>query len=164
MNTQMIIFLILAILAIACSVLVLQLRRISHRVVSMAFVFFAIAGLYFLLGADFIGIIQIIVYAGAVTILFIFGMMMTEHRNVTFSAHPRRAHRVLSFIGVATLLGFMLYGILGLDLPASEPYEGTAEAIGLELYGHYVVAFLAMGFLLTAALIGAIVIARKEAE
>ncbi|MDG5787299.1 NADH-quinone oxidoreductase subunit J [Evansella sp. AB-P1] len=168
MNPQMIFFLVLAVLAIACAVLVLQLKRISHRVVSMAFCFFAIAGLYFLLGAEFIGIIQIIVYAGAVTILFIFGMMMTEHRNITFSAHPRKLHRVLSFVGVGTLLGFMLYGILNMDLPQNGSprvyEEGTAHEIGLVLYGHYVIAVIGMAFLLTAALIGAIVIARKEAK
>ncbi|MFA9560193.1 NADH-quinone oxidoreductase subunit J [Evansella sp. AB-rgal1] len=167
MNTQMIFFLVFAIIAIACAVLVMKLSRISHRVVAMAFSFFAVAGLYFLLGAEFIGIIQIIVYAGAVTILFIFGMMMTEHRNVTFGSHPRKAHRVLSFLGVGTLLGVLLYGILNMDLATKEPtiYEkGTAHEIGLELYGNYVVPLIGMGFLLTAALIGAIVIARKEAK
>lgn len=161
----MIFFLAFAVIAIACAVLVVKLDRISHRIVAMAFNFFAVAGLYFLLGAEFIGIIQIIVYAGAVTILFIFGMMMTEHRHITFGNNPRRVHRILSLLGVGTLLGLMLYGILNLDLPAdNEQFYGSAEKIGVELYGHYVVAFIGIGFLLTAALIGAIVIARKEAK
>lgn len=158
----MIFFLIFAILAIACAVLVLALRKISHRIVAMAFHFFSVAGIYFVLGAEFIGIIQIIVYAGAVTILFIFGMMMTEHRTIRFDGHPRRSHRVVSFLGVGTLLALMLYGILNLDLPASEQYVGSAEEIGTMLYGHYVIPFIGMAFLLTAALIGAIVLARKE--
>lgn len=165
MTTQMIFFLALALIAIAGAVLVLTFKKISHRIVSMFFTFFATAGLYFLLGAEFIGIIQIIVYAGAVTILFIFGMMMTEHRNITFNHHPRKWHRVLSFVGVGTLLGLMLYGISTLDsLPSNDQYIGTAEDIGILLYGHYAIAIIGMGFLLTAALIGAIVIARKEAE
>ncbi|MDQ0257208.1 NADH-quinone oxidoreductase subunit J [Evansella vedderi] len=165
MSTQLIFFLVLAIIAIAGAVLVLKLNKISHRIVSMFFTFFATAGIYFLLGAEFIGIIQIIVYAGAVTILFVFGMMMTEHRNITFGYHPRKIHRVLSFIGVGTLLGLMLYGISTLDnLPLKEQYVGTAEDIGISLYGHYFIAVIGMGFLLTAALIGAIVIARKEAK
>lgn len=162
--TQLIFFLVLAVIAIACAVLVVKLNTISHRVVAMAFTFFATAGIYFLLGAEFIGIIQIIVYAGAVTILFIFGMMMTEHRNITFGYHPRKIHRVLSLLGVGTLLGLMLYGIFTLDLPAEEQFVGTAEDIGIVLYGHYAIAVIGMGFLLTAALIGAIVIARKEAK
>ncbi len=158
-------FIILALIAIVSSVLVMALRTISHRVVSMAFSFFAIAGLYFLLGAEFIGIIQIMVYVGAITILFVFGMMMTEHRNIGFGPDPRKIQQVVSFLGVATLLGIMLYGIFSMDLPTTpQPYVGSVEAIGLELYGHYFIAFLGSAFLLTSALIGAVVIARKEAD
>ncbi|PYZ92509.1 NADH-quinone oxidoreductase subunit J [Salipaludibacillus keqinensis] len=164
MNTQMIFFIILALIAIVCAVLIMALERISHRVVSMAFSFFAVAGLYFLLGAEFIGIIQVMVYVGAITILFVFGMMMTEHRNVGFGPDPRKGQQILGFLGAATLLGVLLYGIFSMDLPTEQPYVGTVEAIGLELYGHYFIAFLGSGFLLTSALIGAVVIARKEVE
>ncbi|UCZ53012.1 NADH-quinone oxidoreductase subunit J [Bacillus shivajii] len=165
MNVHMIFFLILAIVAIAGAVCVLGFKKISHRIVSMAFSFLAIAGLYFLLRAEFIGIVQIMVYVGAITILFIFGMMMTDHRNVSFGGNPRKVHKFLSFIAVSGLLGAMLYGIISMDLPVNEDhYIGTAESIGLELYGNYIIAFIAVGFLLTAALVGAIVIARKEAE
>lgn len=155
---------ILALIAIVGAVLLIALKRISHRIVSMAFSFFAVAGLYFLLGAEFIGIVQIMVYVGAITILFIFGMMMTEHRNIGFGPDPRKAQQVLSFVGVTVLLGLMLYGILSADLPGGvQPYEGSARLIGLELYGHFFIAFLGSAFLLTSALIGAVVIARKEA-
>ncbi|WP_096185858.1 NADH-quinone oxidoreductase subunit J [Evansella halocellulosilytica] len=165
MNAHMIIFLILAIAAITGAVFIIALKKISHRLVSMAFSFLAVAGIYFLLRAEFIGIIQIMVYVGAITILFIFGMMMTDHRNVQFAGDPRKAHKAISFIGVTGLLGVLLYGILGMDLPANEEhYVGTAEQLGLVLYGNYLIAFLAVGFLLTAALVGAIVIARKEAD
>jgi NADH-quinone oxidoreductase subunit J len=161
----MIFFIILALIAIVAAVLVIVLERIAHRVMSMAFSFFAIAALYFLLGAEFIGIIQIMVYVGAITILFVFGMMMTEHRDMGFGPDPRKAQQVLSFIGVAGLLGIMLYGIFTMNLPETpQPYVGTVEAIGLELYGHYFIAFLGSAFLLTSALIGAVVIARKEAD
>ncbi|MBU9710321.1 NADH-quinone oxidoreductase subunit J [Bacillus tamaricis] len=145
--------------------MVIILKKISHRVLSMAFCFFAIAGLYFLLRAEFIGIIQIMVYVGALSILFIFGMMMTDHKSVGFGPERKKIHKVLSFIGVGTLLGFMLYGILGMNLqPSDEQFIGSAEAIGIQVYGHYVIALQAAGILLLAALIGAIVLARKEAE
>lgn len=158
-------FIIFALIAIISAVLIMVLERISHRIVSMAFSFFAVAALYFLLGAEFIGIVQIMVYVGAITILFVFGMMMTEHRNVGFGPDPRKAQQVLSFIGVGLLLGFMLYAIVTADLPnTTEPYVGSAEMIGLELYGHYFIAFLGSAFLLTSALVGAVVIARKEAD
>jgi NADH-quinone oxidoreductase subunit J len=161
---QLIFFLILAVMAIACAVLVISLKKISHRIIAMAFCFFAIAGLYFLLRAEFIGIVQIIVYVGALSILFIFGMMMTDHRNVTFVPDRKRGHKILSFLGVGTLLGLMLYGISTLDFPVNEAQGGTGEEIGIQLYGHYVIAVQGVGILLLAALVGAVVLARKEAE
>ncbi|MGJ9384739.1 NADH-quinone oxidoreductase subunit J family protein [Salipaludibacillus sp. CF4.18] len=165
MNAQMFFFIVFALIAIISAVLIMALERIAHRVVAMAFSFFAVAAIYFLLGAEFIGIVQIMVYVGAITILFVFGMMMTEHRNVGFGPDPRKAQQILGFVGVGFLLAFMLYAIVTADLPNSgEPYVGSAEMIGLELYGHYFIAFIGSAFLLTSALIGAVVIARKEAD
>lgn len=165
MNGQLIIFLILAILAISCSVLVIILKRIAHRVVSMSFAFFAVAGIYFLLAAEFIGIIQIMVYVGALSILFVFGMMMTEHKSVTFGPERSVFHKMFSLVGVVVLLLIMLQGIFTLDVPANtDRYIGSAEQIGVVLYGNYVIAFQGAGILLLAALVGAIVLARKEAD
>lgn len=165
MSGEVIIFFILSILAISCSVLVLALKRIAHRVLSMAFAFFAVAGLYFLLRAEFIGIVQIMVYVGALSILFVFGMMMTDHKSVSFGPERTTGHKLVSFVGVGVLLLLMLGGIFTLDVPASqEMYIGTAEDIGVVLYGHYVIAFQGAGILLLAALVGAIVMARKEAD
>lgn len=165
MTAQMIFFTILALIAITGAVMMMLLTTISHRVVSMWFSFFAVAGLYFLLGAEFIGIIQIMVYVGAITILFVFGMMMTDHKTVSFEKDPRTAHNVLGTISAVGVLGILLYGIFSMDLPGNtQPEVTTVHAIGMDLYGHYFVAFIAVAFLLTAALIGAIVIARKEAD
>ncbi|RXJ02911.1 NADH-quinone oxidoreductase subunit J [Anaerobacillus alkaliphilus] len=165
MSGELVIFLILAILAISSSVMVIILKRIAHRVLSMAFAFFAVAGLYFLLRAEFIGIVQIMVYVGALSILFVFGMMMTDHKTVSFGPERKFAHKALSLVGVAILLGLMLTGIFSLDLPVNqELYIGTAEQIGIDLYGNYVIAFQGAGILLLAALVGAIVLARKEAD
>lgn len=165
MGGELIIFLILAILAISCSVLVIVLKRIAHRVLSMSFTFFAVAGIYFLLRAEFIGIIQIMVYVGALSILFVFGMMMTDHKTVSFGPEKTLAHKLVSFVGVAVLLLLMLTGIFTLDVPGGqELYIGSAEQIGIDLYGNYVIAFQGAGILLLAALVGAIVLARKEAD
>ncbi|SER62106.1 NADH-quinone oxidoreductase subunit J [Salisediminibacterium halotolerans] len=164
MTAQEIFFIILALIAVTGALLLVLLKPISHRVVSMAFAFMAISGLYFLLGAEFIGIVQIMVYVGAITILFVFGMMMTEHRTIVFERDPRLAHQAIGLISSVSLLGLLIFGILSMDLPQTEGYVGSAEAIGLELYGYFFVAFIGSAFLLTAALIGAIVVARKEAD
>lgn len=165
MNLELIIFLIIAIVAISCAVLVIILKKIAHRVTSMAAVFFAVACLFFLLRAEFIGIIQIMVYVGALSILFVFGMMMTDHQTVSFGPERSFSFKMVSLVGVAVLLLLMLQGIFTLDVPVGqELYIGSAQAIGLDLYGNYVIAFQAAGVLLLAALVGAIVLARKEAE
>ncbi|MCT8140115.1 NADH-quinone oxidoreductase subunit J [Anaerobacillus sp. CMMVII] len=166
MSGELVLFLILAILAISCSVLVIILKRIAHRVLSMAFTFFAVAGIYFLLRAEFIGIVQIMVYVGALSILFVFGMMMTDHKLVSFGPERNLAHKIVSFIGVGVLLLLMLGGIFTLDVPSGgqDLYIASAEDIGVALYGNYVIAFQGAGILLLAALVGAIVMARKEAD
>lgn len=165
MSGELILFFILAILAISCSVLVIILKRIAHRVLSMVFVFFAVAGIYFLLRAEFIGIIQIMVYVGALSILFVFGMMMTDHKTISFGSDRSLAHKMVSLVGIVALLVIMLQGIFTLDVPTDpERYIGSAEMIGIELYGSYVIAFQGAGILLLAALVGAIVLARKEAD
>lgn len=164
MSGELIIFLILAILAISCSILVIILDRIAHRVVSMAFAFFAVAGIYFLLRAEFIGIVQIMVYVGALSILFVFGMMMTDHKSISLESDRSLAHKLVSLVGVVGLLLLMLKGIFTLDVPAQEHYIGSAEKIGIDLYGNYVIAFQGAAILLLAALVGAIVMARKEAD
>ncbi len=165
MNGELIVFLILAILAISSALLVIVLKRIAHRVLSMTFTFFAVAGIYFLLRAEFIGIVQIMVYVGALSILFLFGMMMTDHKLASYTPGRSLAHQLASFVGVLTLLYLMLRGIFSLNVPSSQDISiGTADRIGIELYSNYVVAFEGAGILLLAALIGAIVLARKEAD
>ncbi|OEF96785.1 NADH-quinone oxidoreductase subunit J [Desulfuribacillus alkaliarsenatis] len=166
MTGELAVFFVLAIVAIACAVLMISAQRMAHMILSMVFTFLAIAGLYFLLRAEFIGVVQIIVYVGAMAILFVFAVMMTEHKVVSFGPEKHQVHKVLSFVGVGALLAGMLYGISTLDMPANQSpqYIGSAKDIGLELYGYYVIAFEAVAILLLVALVGAIVIARKEAD
>lgn len=165
LTSEMVIFFILALIAITGAVIVISSQKMSHMILSMIFTFLAIAGIYFLLRAEFIGIIQIIVYAGAMAILFVFAIMMTEHKVVSFGTEQHQVHKLVSFAGVAALLGVMLYGISTLQIPVQSPqYVGTTKDIGLELYGTYVIAFEATGILLLVALVGAIVLARKEAD
>lgn len=164
MTGEMIIFMVLALIAVGGAVLLINAQRMAHMVLSMVFVFLAIAGLYFLLRAEFIGIVQIIVYVGAMAILFVFAVMMTEHRVVTLRRVEHPVHNFLALSGTGLLLAFMLYAIstLGDYGKASPQHIGSAKDIGINLYGYYVVAFEAAGILLLLALIGAIVVARKE--
>lgn len=163
MAVEVVLFFILALVAISGAVMVINTHKMAHMILSMVFSFLAIAGLYFLLRAEFIAIVQVIVYAGALAILFVFGIMMTDHRQLFEITSAYRVHQFLSLAGVTALLGLILYGISTLQVPATAPTTvGSTKDIGIALYGSYVIAFEALGILLLVALIGAIVIARKE--
>ncbi len=130
----------------------------------------AIAGLYLLLNAQFIAVIQVIVYAGAIMVLFLFVIMLLkpEHeKSVT------KIKGVKTFAFLITLLVFVQIAYLILSSSASQNVSpniqasinaGTIETIGRELFTNYVLPFEAAGFLLLAATIGALILAKKKLE
>ncbi|MBD2845877.1 NADH-quinone oxidoreductase subunit J [Paenibacillus sp. IB182496] len=143
----------------------LSLKRIVHMVLAMAAVFLGLAGMFVLLEAEFVALVQVLIYAGAVSILMVFGIMMTG-RKALEQAPPRRLHEAASG-GVALLLfAVLFYAIRSTELPEPGGRPAAADntlAIGQQLYTAHVIAFELISVLLTVAFIGAIVIARKEA-
>ncbi len=163
-----ILFLIFAVIAVACAInLVLQTHPISSAL-SLIGVMGSLAALYLLLGGEFIAAAQLIVYAGAIMVLFIFVIMLlnagAEHR-------PKR--RLWgTFLGVPLLLalgGLLDYVIRNL-LPPSEGVkfgafrQGSAQSVGLQLFKFYLLPFEVVSVLILIAIIGAIVLARREIE
>lgn len=132
----------------------------------MAAVFLGLAGLYVLLEAEFVAFVQVLIYAGAVSVLMIFGIMMTKHHGE--SAEPARPlHEVLVAVGALSLFGLLFYAIRTSTFPDAAPIQGGEDntmAIGQLLFSGYIVPFELLSILLTVAFIGAIVIAKKEAD
>lgn len=161
-----IVFTVLAIVIISASVLMINFNRIVHMVLSMALAFLGLGGLYILLAAEFVGIVQILIYGGAMTILMIFGIMMTKHTNL--DEEPKRpVHNVLLIIGVIVLFGVLFYAIQGTAFvtgPALDPGADNTAAIGELLFNNYVIPFELVSILLTVAFIGAIIMAKREEE
>ena len=79
MNGEFVAFFILSLSAIIGGVLMLNLTKVMHMMLALVLIFLSIAGLYFLLSAEFIGVAQILLYSGAITIIMIFGIMLTKH-------------------------------------------------------------------------------------
>lgn len=98
---EFIAFLGLAIAAIAGGVLMLNLTKVVHMVVSLVFTFISLAGIYVMLSAEFVAAVQILIYSGAITIIMLFGIMLTRHND-----HPK--HPVLAG---SCLLGQGLSGL-----------------------------------------------------
>src|SRR5690606_36276017 len=77
-----IMFMVFAHLAIGGAVFMLNFTKVIHMVISLSVTFISLAAIYVMLQAEFVGVVQVLIYAGAITILMIFGIMMTNHREI----------------------------------------------------------------------------------
>jgi NADH-quinone oxidoreductase subunit J len=163
-------FWVFAAVAVIASLLVVGQRNPMYSVLLLIVSFGALSGLYVLLGAPFVAAIQIIIYAGAIMVLFLFVVMLlnvpTEeaHDGVRrlLSAGPRRFGAVLSVLLVAEL-AWALQRVQGVALPSDAVQPATeVYDIGIRLFRDYAFAFEATSVLILIAMVGAIVLARKE--
>ena len=161
-------FYIFAAVAVAASFMVIASRNPVHSVLFLILVFFNAAGLFVLMGAEFLAMLLVIVYVGAVAVLFLFVVMMLD---IDFS---ELREGFLQYMPVGALIGFivlleliMVAGtwVLGADTatlvatPIPDMSEvSNAEAIGQVMYTQYVYFFQAAGMVLLVAMIGAIVL------
>lgn len=158
-------FAILSLTAISGGILMLNVTKVIHMLVSLVLTFLSIAGLYILLTAEFIAVVQILIYSGAVTIIMLFGIMLTRKTDEEETASGR-LKKWLVFAGIAVFAVVMYIGIYNLDL-TGEPaalHENNTEQIGIALFTGHIIPFELTSVLLLAALIGAIVLAKKEEE
>ncbi|HLH44283.1 MAG TPA: NADH-quinone oxidoreductase subunit J [Bryobacteraceae bacterium] len=166
MNT--ILFLILAVVAVGCGInVILQTHPISSAL-SLVGVMGALAVLYLQLGGEFIAAAQLIVYAGAVMVLFVFVIMLLNAGKEQKS----RARIWVRWAGPPLLLLFVgaVAYVLEAALPPSPPVRfggfdgGTVKAIGERLFTEYLLPFEVTSLLILIAIAGAIVLARKEID
>jgi len=155
-------FLILAALAVVGTAAAMGLRNAIHCVLALTVGFAALAALYLQLGAQFVGFTQIMVYVGAVAILAVFAIMMTHHPGLIEAPFSRNW---LWGVVIAAAVFATLARAIRLALPAGSvlrtPAEPSANVtqIGDALMHRYVLPLEIIGLLLTAALIGAVIIA-----
>lgn len=170
---QAIAFYIFATIVVASAVMVIMSRNPVHSVLWLILAFFNAAGLMVLVGAEFIAMLLVIVYVGAVAVLFLFVVMMLD---IDFA--EMRAGFIKNFpLGIAIaavllaelFLGVGAYNVGGLELGSSDnaaavqaPSESNIEAIGRLLYGPYIFLFEVAGIILLVAMIGAIVLTHRE--
>lgn len=162
MTGEMIAFFFLALTAIAGGVLLINLTNVVHMVVALIFTFIAIAGIYITLSAEFVAVVQVLIYSGAITIIMLFGIMLTRHQE-----KEKRAPRLKVILtGLAIGLFFLImYGkIKDLDFGQqnAELHIDNTKKIGIELYSHYVIPFELTSVLLLVALIGSIILAKRD--
>jgi NADH-quinone oxidoreductase subunit J len=163
-----ILFLLFAAIAVACGInLVVQSHPISSAL-SLIGVMGSLAALYLLLGGEFIAAAQLVVYAGAVMVLFVFVIMLL---NAGAERKPK-VRPAGKYVGAPLLLVFggMIAWVITRALPSTQGVEfgrfrgGTAQEIGRSLFTTYLLPFEVTSVLILIAIVGAIVLARKEID
>src|SRR5438094_5451799 len=107
MDLVTIIFWIIAVILVGSALLVVTQRNIVHSALALVLVFAMAAGIYLLLNAEFIAIVQILIYAGAVTILILFALMLTRTNNLQLNSNPNNRQWWLAVI-ISTLVGAVI--------------------------------------------------------
>jgi NADH-quinone oxidoreductase subunit J len=163
-----ILFLIFAIVAVVCAFnLVLQKHPISSAL-SLIGVMSSLAVLYLLLGAEFIAMAQMIVYGGAVMVLFIFVIMLLNAGSEKSSGKSWFA-QIAGFPLLCALVALLVF-LVRIVLPPMHVVQfgdwvgGTAEAVGMLLFTKYLLPFEIISILILVAILGAVVLARKEID
>lgn len=156
-------FMSLALVAVIGGVLLLNLTKVVHMVVALVFTFVSIAGIYVLLSAEFVAAVQILIYSGAITIIMLFGIMLTRH-NDTSEPQTGRWRKLLLFLGVLGFAFAVYIGIYNLDIAQTptDLHVNNTEQIGIELYSKFIIPFEVTSVLLLVALIGSIVLAKRD--
>ncbi len=165
MNFYEIIFYLFAAITVLSAVFVVTTKNVIYSAFSLLLTFFGVSGIYVLLGADFLAVVQIMVYVGGILILLLFGVMLTNKiTNVdirTGTAHLLPASLVIALLA-GTTVSIMIFTNWKSE-PAQVPVT-TTKAIGNLLLTQYVLIFELLGILLLIALIGAASIARRDKE
>lgn len=166
MSGDLVAFLALALIAIMGGVLMISVTKVMHMMLSLVFTFLSIAGLYFMLSAEFVGVVQILIYSGAIAIIMIFGIMLTKHDDEVESRFNARSFFVL--LGVLAFGAVMYFAVNNVDFTPKGPdanlHVQNTKQIGEMLYTQYLVPFEITSILLLVALIGAIILTKTDEQ
>ncbi|MAF94310.1 MAG: NADH:ubiquinone oxidoreductase subunit J [Rhodospirillaceae bacterium] len=170
---QALAFYMFALITVASAVMVISARNPVHSVLFLILAFFSSAGLFVLLGAEFLAMILVIVYVGAVAVLFMFVVMMLDINFVELR------QGFLQYLPLGAIIGLLMLAellvVVGGQAMIPETAAGgsalvppaavtNTEALGALIYTHYIYLFQAAGMVLLVAMIGAIVLTHRTRE
>lgn len=163
MDIKLVIMIVFSLVSILAACAVAFSRNIVHAAFALLGVFAGVLGLYVLLSADFVAVMQFVVYIGGILVLILFAVMFTTKIGERKLSN-RAMGPVAGLIGMAAL-GFLMWKILAKgawQLGAPEIYEPTTAAIGDMFLNEYLLPFEIVSLLLVLVLVGAVVLARRE--
>lgn len=164
--TEAVVFYIFAALILGFAVLVVTAKSTVHSVLYLVADFLCVAALYVVLQAQFLAVIQVMVYAGGIVVLYLFVVMLVNlKRPPELHSDPRRLGRLGLVMSLAVFGELVAIGTYGWIMPSGEAVALDAkniEQVGRALYTDYLVPFEVASVLLLVAMIGAIVLAKRE--
>lgn len=170
LSPQAIVFYFLALTTLFAAFMMVRVRLITHAALFMALSFTAVAGIFLMEQAEFIAAIQILIYAGAITTMVIFAIMLSEIRDIKVESKTSRVRTVVGGSSVlAVLVGAVfaagmiyLYVQAGMKESLANPVPYKTEVLGKELFTTYSIPFEVASILLLVAMVGAIILTAKE--
>ena len=167
-SLDMIVFLVLAIFMTVCSILAVTTKRILRAATYLLFVLFGTAGIYFQLNYTFLGAVQLLIYAGGITVLYVFSILLTSSQGQDYAEKLKSSKMFAGLLTGLAGLGISLFIILKNKFIPSRFEHGEIDikTIGHTLMGaekyQYILPFEVISLLLLACIVGGILIARKR--
>ncbi len=163
MSIYAIAFWVIAAVILGSAISIVTAQNLVHAAFFMVLTFFGVSGLYVLLEADFLAVVQILIYVGAIAVLMVFGVMLTQKKDMA-QTNAFSRHKWLAGGIVASLMAILAYAVTRtpwntVNQPAP---DSTVGPIGELLLNNYVIAFEAVGILLLVAVLGAIILTKGE--
>ena len=163
MSAQEYAFVVFALVGVVAAVRVVTARNVVRAALYLVVTLASVGAVYLVLAAEFVGWVQILIYVGAIVILFLFGLMLTK-APIGREALDNQSRGLALLVGLAILAGlvFLIQNAFGWNDPKVELVQASSGVIGESIFRHYVLPFEAVSFVLLAALIGAIVLSTKD--
>lgn len=183
-TAETVVFYVFSAIALGSGVAVITLRNIVHAALMLVLNLLAIAGLYLALESTFLSIVQVLVYAGAIVVLFLFVIMLLGVSRDDLLGATSRRHAILAVAGVAALAGALLIGIVGpytgddsvcnqgatsgaggrcvgLEAALRAEEQGSVSFLGERMFTRHTYSFELAGLLLVVATVGATILGRR---
>ena len=162
-----VVFTALAVLTAAAGLLAVTTRQVVHAALWLVVALGGLAGVYLLLGAEVVALVQLLVYVGAIVVLVLFALMLTRApvgRDDVNAPLPVRIGAAAAGGSLAALVGVALLAAGGRDTIAVDAARGSAGTLGRVLFGDWVLPFELLSVLLLSALVAAIAVSRRSGD
>jgi NADH-quinone oxidoreductase subunit J len=165
-----VVFLVTSLVCVAAGLLAVTRRSPLYSALWLLVTLIGVAVIFYLFSAPFLAMMQVVVYAGAILVLFLFVIMLLNLRPEDMKPEAPAAERAASAVVAILLLAVLAYGILSASggpggLPLAVPIVhdyGSIEGVGRSLFSRYVVQFEALSVLIVAAVVGAVLLAKRK--